>query len=314
MTHKHNKKTDCAIVAIDLAKSSFQVHGADIEGRQVFSKKLSRESLKELMVNMPLCLVAMESCATAHYWGRLFESYGHEVRLIAPQFVKPFVKSNKNDAADAAAICTAVRQPDMRFVKIKTQEQEDSQTLHRLRSQVVKHRTALINQIRGLLLERGMVIGRGRAQLNKHLPRLLDTDDMALTQRFRGLLTDLRDDLQALDQRIDGYDRLIATEAQQDERAQRLQQIPGIGPQSATAMLASFGDLGDFRSGREVAACMGLVPRQHSTGGKDRLGGISKRGDRYVRSLMIHGARAVLRHVAKKKDRTSRWAYELISV
>lgn len=273
---------------------------------------MTRKRLSEWMANCPPCLVAMEACASAHYWARNFQSYGHEVRLIAAQFVKPFVKSNKNDAADAEAICTAVRQPNMRFVAIKTQTQEDSQTVHRLRSQLVKQRTATVNPIRGMRLERGLVIPKGRAQINKHVPLILADAENGISDRFRQLLNDRMDDLRHLDKRIAQYDVMITEEAAQNAQAKRLQTIPGIGAQTATALLASVGDMGVFHNGRELAAFIGLVPKQHSTGGKSRLGGISKRGDVYLRSLLIHGARAVLRGVAKKTDRTSRWADALI--
>lgn len=309
---QHNAKPAIKIMAIDLAKNSFHLHGADEPGRQVMSKKLSRRQLPEFMVNLPPCRVAMEACGSAHYWGRLFRSYGHEVRLIAPQFVKPFVKSNKNDAVDAEAICEAVQRPGMRFVAIKSVEQQDIQSLHRIRGQLIKQRTALVNQIRGLLLERGRVIPCGRAHVLGRLPRLLEDAENGLSDRFRALLHGLKEELRAMDKRLAGYDQAIDEIAHHSEAAQQLMSIPGIGALTATALLAHIGDIRLFQNGRALAAFLGLVPRQRSTGGKPTLLGISKRGDVYIRTLLIHGARAVLRCAAKKPDRTRRWACELM--
>lgn len=310
---KHTEKPAIKIVAIDLAKNSFHVHGADELGRKVMGRKLSRKRLAEFMANLPPCLVAMEACGSAHDWGRKFQSYGHEVRLIAPQFVKPFVKSNKNDAVDAEAICEAVQRPGMRFVAIKSVEQQDIQSVHRIRSQLIKQRTALVNQIRGLLLERGIVMPCGRANVLKRLPGILEDAENGLSHRFRFLLAGLRDELQRIDERIAFHDRDIDQIAQHSEAAKRLMSIPGIGTLSATALLAHIGDVQLFRNGRELAAFLGLVPRQRSTGGKPTLLGISKRGDVYLRTLLIHGARAVLQFADKKQDRTSRWVCDLMN-
>jgi transposase len=310
---EHNAKPAIKIVAIDLAKNSFHVHGADDQGRKVMSKKMSRSKLAKFMANLPPCLVAMEACGSAHYWGRKFQSYGHEVRLIAPQFVKPFVKSNKNDAVDAEAICEAVQRPGMRFVAIKSVEQQDVQSVHRIRSQLIKQRTALVNQIRGLLLERGIVIPCGRANVLNRLPEILEDAENELSGRFRLLLNGLKDELRAIDERIAIYDQEINQIAQHSEAAKQLMSIPGIGALSATALLAHIGDVRLFKNGRELAAFLGLVPRQRSTGGKPTLLGISKRGDVYIRTLLIHGARAVLRFADKKQDRTSRWVCDLMN-
>ncbi|MEN8261275.1 MAG: IS110 family transposase, partial [Pseudomonadota bacterium] len=289
---KDNAKPAIKIMAIDLAKNSFHLHGADDQSRKVMSKKLSRSKLPEFMVNLSPCLVALEACGSAHYWGHLFQSYGHEVRLIAPQFVKPLVKSNKNDAVDAEAICEAVQRPGMRFVAIKSVEQQDVQSLHRLRSHLIKQRTAQVNQIRGLLLERGIVLPRGRAEVLKRVPGILEDAENGLSDRFRCLLNGLKDELRGIDERVEAYDQEINQIAQHSEAAQQLMSIPGIGALAATALLAHVGDVRLFRNGRELAAFLGLVPRQRSTGGKPTLLGISKRGDVYIRTLLIHGARA----------------------
>ncbi|MFC1680723.1 IS110 family transposase [Pseudomonadota bacterium] len=308
----HSENTDIEVVAIDLAKKSFQLHGVDANGHKVMGKKLTRNKLKLFMVQLPPCLVVMESCIGAHYWGRLFQSYGHEVKLIAPQFVKPFVKSNKNDAADAEAIYEASQRPGMRFVAIKSVEQLDMQAIHRVRSQLVKTRTAAVNQIRGLLLEHGIDIPKGRAQVLRKLPGILEDAENGLSGRFRSVLHDLQEELRHIDQRIQRYDTQIEQIVRDSDQARLLLGIPGIGPQTATALLSSIGDVGQFKNGRELAAFLGLVPRQHSTGGRPTLLGISKRGDVYLRTLLIHGARAVLRYVDNKPDHTSRWAKELM--
>jgi transposase len=305
---KHNEARDVKVVGIDLAKNSFQVHAVDAAGRKVLGKTLSRHKLKAYLINLPPCKVAMEACAGAHYWGRLLRSYGHKVRLIAPQFVKPFVKSNKNDAADAEAICEAVQRPNMRFVSVKEIGQQDIQSIHRMRSLVVAQRTAQINQIRGLLLEYGIAIPVGRSRLLRCLPEILEDAQNGLTDLFRGELFGLYRELKHLDERIAHYDEKIEQIARADERTVRLQTIPGIGPKIATALLAAIGDINVFKNGRELAAWLGLVPRQHSTGGKSTLLGISKRGDVYLRQLIIHGARSILRWVGRKTDRTSLWA------
>jgi transposase len=308
---EHSEGREVKVVGIDLAKNSFQVHAVDATGRKVVGKKLSRHKLKEYLINLPPCTVAMEACAGAHYWARLVQSYGHQVRLIAPQFVKPFVKSNKNDAVDAEAICEAAQRPNMRFVAVKEIGQQDIQSIHRMRSLVVGQRTAQINQIRGVLLEYGIAIPAGRSNLLKRLPEILEDAENGLTDLFRGELFGLYAELKHLNERIAHYDEKIEQIAQADERTVRLQTIPGIGPKIATALLVAIGDINAFKNGRELAAWLGLVPRQHSTGGKQTLLGISKRGDVYLRQLVIHGARSILRCVDRKTDRTSQWARAL---
>lgn len=305
------EKQAIRVVGIDLGKSSFQLHAVDERGRKRLGKKLTRKQLKALMVKLPACLVGMEACGSAHYWARLFRSYGHEVRLLAPQFVKPYVKSNKNDQADAEAICEAVQRPNMRFVAIKEIAQQDVQSLHRIRSQVVARRTAQVNQIRGLLLEYGIEIPQGRVNVCKRLPLILEDGENELSIRFRGWLSALYAELVHLDERIVKLDQQIGQFAKEDEGARRLMSIPGIGPLGATALVAAIGDITTFKNGRELAAWLGLVPRQSSTGGKPRLLGISKRGDVYLRKILIHGARAVLRCIDGKEDPRSLWAQAL---
>ncbi|MBK1720546.1 IS110 family transposase [Thiocystis violacea] len=305
-------KEPVVTLGIDLAKRSFHVYGADVGGKPVFSKKLTRARLIELMVNLPPCTVAMEACGSAHHWARLFRTFGHEIRLIAPQFVKPFVKSNKNDAADAEAICEAAQRPNMRLVAVKTVEQQDVQAIHRMRSLVVERRTAQVNQVRGLLLEYGLEVAQGRATLMRRLPEILEDPDNGLSERFRAELNELTEELRHLDARVTHYDAQIQAIAQSNQTAQRLMTIPGIGATVATALLAAVGeDPSVFGNGRGLAAWLGLVPRQHSTGGRERLLGISKRGDVYVRQLLIHGARSVMRWVERKEDTNSRWAAAL---
>jgi len=307
-------KEPVVTIGIDLAKNSVHVFGVDAQGRQVLSKKVSRGKLSAFMVNQPPCLVAMEACGSAHHWARLFRDFGHEVRLIAPQFVTPFVKSNKNDAVDAEAICEAAQRPNMRFVAIKTVEQQDIQATHRMRSLTVERRTAQVNQVRGLLLEYGIDVPQGRAALMRRLPEILEDAANGLSERFRAELNTVLEELRHLDEQVAHYDTQIQAIAQNDETVQRLMTIPGIGALVATALVAAVGeDVGLFRNGRGLAAWLGLVPRQHSTGGRERLLGISKRGDVYVRQLLIHGARAVMRWVERKEDATSRWASALKS-
>ena len=309
---EHSKETVIKVLSIDLAKRSFHLYGVDEDGQQVLSKKLGRVRLSEFVANLLPCTVAMEACGSAHYWARKFRTYGHEVRLIAPQFVKPFVKSNKNDAADAEAICEAAQRPNMRFVAIKTVEQQDIQAIHRMRSLTVDRRTAHINHIRGLLLEYGIEIAKGRPAVQRRLPEILEDAENGLSARFRAELHGLAEELRHLNERVAHYDAQIDAIAQGDRQARDLMTIPGIGPKGATALLAAVGeDASLFHNGRGLDAWIGLVPRQHSTGGRDRLLGISKRGDVYLRNLLIHGARAVLRTLEHKEDRTSLWAKAL---
>lgn len=312
---KEFSKEPVVTIGIDLAKkNSMPVYGVDAQGRQALSRKVPRGKLSAFMVNQPPCLVAMEACGSAHHWARVFRDCGHEVRLIAPQFVKPFVKSNKNDAVDTEAIWEAVQQPNRRCVAVKTVEQQDVPSMHRMRSLSVERRTAQVNQVRGLLLEYGIEIPQGRAGLMRRLPEILEDGENGLSERFRAELNHLLEELRHLDEQAAYYDTPIQAIAQSNETAQRLATIPGIGALVATARVAAVGeDVGVFRNGRGLAAWLGLVPRQHATGGRERLLGISKRGDVYLRQLLIHGARAVMRWVERKEDPASRWATALKS-
>jgi transposase len=308
----HNANRQISTLGIDLSKLSFQLHGVDDSGHCVLRKKLSRAKLLAFIANLPPCLIAIEACGGAHHWYRQFTALGHRVRVIAPQFVKPFVKANKNDAADAEAICEAAQRPNMRFVPAKSVAQQDIQSVHRVRSQAVARRTAQGNQIRGLLMEYGIIVPKGIGNIRKAIPMILEDAENGLTVLFRALLNDLYDEMVHLDERIQGLERKLASLAAQNVDCQRLLTIPGIGPLSATALVAAIGDISVFKSGRELAAWLGLVPRQHSTGGKPTLLGISKRGDSYLRTLLIHGGRAVVRLAHKYDDRRNRWMGELV--
>ena len=255
----------------------------------------------------------MEACGGAHYWARELQKQGHSVKLMALQFVKSYVKSNKNDANDAEAICEVVARPNMRFVTIKTIAQQDIQAVHRIRSEQVKQRTAKVNQIRGLLTEYGIIVGRRVDVLRQALPQLLEDAENGLTGDFRVLLAGLREDLVTPDERVDELDKKIKMLAKSLPAARRLQQIPGNGPIIATALISAIGDGKQFKRGRDMAAWLGLTPKQHSSGGKDRLLGISKRGDAYLHTLLIHGSRSVLNFAAKKDDPRSRWLQNLCS-
>jgi transposase len=298
-------------VGIDLAKQVFQVHGVDYQDKVVLRKQLRRNQLLSYFATLPPCLIGMEACGGAHHWARELQKLGHTVKLIAPQFVKPYVKSNKNDANDAEAICEAVGRPTMRFVSVKTIAQQDLQAIHRIRSELVRQRTAKVNQIRGFLAEYGLVVGRQVATLRRALPELLEDAENGLSFDFRALLEDLRQDLIRLDERVAEMDKKVHTLADSMPAAKLLQSIPGIGPISATAIVCAVGDGKQFKRGRDLAAWLGLTPRQQSSGGKDRLLGISKRGDTYLRTLLIQGAKSVLKVVDKKTDPRSLWLQNL---
>jgi transposase len=295
------------VLGIDLAKKSFQLHGININGATVLRRKLNRSKFIEFMACLNPCLVGMESCGGSSYFARKFKEFGHNVRLMAPQFVKPYVKSNKNDSADAEAICEAVQRPNMRFVSTKSVEQQDLQSLHRIRSMAVAHRTAQINQIRGFLMEYGITLPKGSRYVRCYLPVILEDNENVLTADMREFMAQLMDELIHLDKRIDWCQKRLEAISQQHEACKLLQTIPGVGPLTATALVAAVGDVSMFKNGRQMAAWIGLVPRQHSTGGKDLLLGISKRGDTYLRMLLIHGARAVLRFADKKDDKRNGW-------
>jgi transposase len=296
-------------MGIDLAKHVFQLHGVDERGHTVLRRRISRAQLRPFVAQLRPCLIGVEACGSAHYWARELTTLGHDVRLIAPQFVAPYRTKDKNDGNDAEAICEAVGRPHMRFVPIKTLTQQAVLTVHRARQLLVAERTALVNQTRGLLAEYGLIISTGIEAVRRAVPTLLETPE--LPALARDVFTDLVERLRTLDERIAAYDRRVAQVARQTEPAQRLMQVPGVGPVTATALVATVGDARTFRNGRQFAAWLGMVPRQHSSGGTRRLGRITKRGDVYVRTLLIHGARAVMRQLARRTDATSRWVLAL---
>jgi len=298
------------IIGIDLAKSSFHLYGAGRGGKRMFSRRLSRAKVADFVAKMPPCVVAMEACSGAHFWGRKFQAMGHEVKLIAPQFVKPFVKSQKNDAADAEAIAEAASRENMRFVALKQLFHQDIQSVHRIRRRVVESRTSLSNEIRGLLAEYGIPIPRGVAQLRKALPEILSEQEGYLTLMAQHELQELYHELLRLDEQVKSYDNKINEIAKQNPICQKLQKLRGVGPLTSTAVVAATVEPGAFKNGRQYSAWLGLVPQQFSTGGRTILCGISKRGDRYIRTLLIHGARASLVH-AKTDDARTQWALKL---
>jgi transposase len=300
-------------IGIDLAKNTFSLHGTDAQGKTVLKKTVSRAKLLEFFANLPPCIVGMEACTGAHHWARGLLALGHDARIIAPRFVIPYRKNGKNDGNDAEAICEAVSRPAMRFVPVKSSEQQAILCLHRIRQQVVTERTAQINQIRGLLSEFGLIMPRGRYSAQHHIPDILENADNGLPNLARRLLDDVWHRIRQLNQQILAYDRELDALARQNEHAKQLMTIPGIGATTATALVASIGDPKQFRNGRQLAAWLGLTPRQYSTGGKSRLGRITKQGDKYLRMLLIHGTRAVLAALRDKQDRTSCWLRELIA-
>jgi transposase len=300
-------------IGIDLAKNVFQVHGVDEHGNPLIQKKLRRNQVLQFFVQQEPCLIGMEACAGAHYWARRLQTQGHTVKLMAPQFVKPYVKANKTDAADAEAICEAVTRPSMRFVPIKNSDQQAVLSLHRARQGFVKARTAQANQIRGLLTEYGIVLPQGISHVAKRIPEIVEDAENNLPDMFRHLLVRLRHHLVELDSQVQELEKQINAWHKSNEDSQRLEKIPGFGPLTASALVASLGDAKSFRNGREVAAWLGLVPRQHSSGGKPLLLGISKRGDGYLRTLMVHGARSVMRVAEGKDTPTDSWSTKMLT-
>lgn len=281
-------------IGVDLAKNSFSVYGVNDKGKPVLQRTLTRSGMVRFFTNLPACLVGMEACASSEYWARTIESMGHTVRRIHPRYVKAYLLGAKNDANDAAAICEAVQRPNMRFVPHKSPEQMDIQATHRIRQGLVRSRTALSNQIRGLLGEYGIVIPQGIRHVRMHLPALVADEQNALSSLMRRNLALLYDSMSFLDRQIAEQETLLKTIAKENEACKRLMQVPGIGFITATALLTVAGIASNFKNGREFAAFLGLVPRQNSTGGKTKLLGISNRGDTYIRTLLVHGARAVL--------------------
>jgi len=300
-------------VGVDIAKSVFHVHGVDRHEKPQWRGKYTRAKwLEAVCRRVPQgATIGMEACAAAHYWARELQARGYHVKLIAAQFVKPYVKTNKNDRADAEAICEALGRPTMRFVAVKTVDQQDSQATHRIREELISQRTAKANQIRGLIGEYGFIAPTGIQQLRRALPLWLEDATNGLSDRFRRLLADLADDLRYLDERVAQLTSAIETHANTDPVAKRLMTLRGIGPITASALSGVLGDGAIYKRGRDFAASLGLTPRQHSTGGRERLLGISKRGNSYLRKLLVHGARAVLRYAVKKDDGLSQWIKHL---
>ena len=296
-------------VGVDLAKNVFQLHGVDRSGTAVWKRRLSRTKWLDALLarTEPVCEIGMEACAGAHHWARELQSRGYTVRLIPPQFVKPYVKSNKNDANDAEAICEAMSRPNMRYVTVKSVAQQDIQATHRIRAELMTQRTAKANQIRGLVAEYGLVAPLRLRALRVAIPGWLEDAENGLTDYFRSLLHGVWSDLISLDDRVHDLDRVIQQLANSNEVTRRLQQLRGVGPMVATALVATVGNAEQYPKGRQMAAALGLTPRQYSSGGKDRLLGISKRGDVYLRTLLIHGARSVVWQAKHKEDRLSRW-------
>jgi transposase len=299
-------------VGIDLAKNVFQVHGVDERGKAVLKKQLKRHQVLVFFSNIPPCLIGMEACGGAHFWGRRLQAQGHTVRLMAPQFVKPYVKSNKNDAADAEAICEAVGRPNMRFVPIKNIEQQAALSLHRARRGFIRERTALANRIRGLLAEFGLIIPQGIHHIARRMPQILEDADNELSDPMRALLARLLEHLQELNRQAQELEAQIIAWHRNNELSRKLEAVPGIGPLTASALVATVGDAKNFKNGRQMAAWLGLVPKQESSGGKTVLLGISKRGDVYLRTLLIHGARSVLCAAQRRKATVDRWVQGLL--
>jgi len=300
-------------MGIDLGKTTFHLVALDQQGKVTMRKKFSRKELLVYTANLPSSLMGMEACCGAHFLGAALQKQGHDVRLIPAQFVKPFLKSNKNDYLDAEAIAEAVQRDNMRFVPIKTDDQLDLQAMHRVRDRLVSRRTAVINQLRAFLLERGITFRQGRAYLRQHVPSILANDQLNLTSRMRRLLDHLWQEWKSLELQIEAHNEEIESIARADEACRRLREIPGVGPMVATAMVAAIGNGSAFRKGREFAAWLGLVPRQHSTGGKVRLLGISKRGNPYLRRLFIHGARSAVLFTKRQKHGIGGWMSRLES-
>jgi transposase len=299
-----------AVLGIDLGKNSCSVVGLDATGRIVLRRRMSRDGVIKLALRLPACVMAMEACCGAHHLGRALQGIGHQVRLMSPEYVQPYVKAQKNDERDAEAIAEAATRPTMRFVELKSETQLDMQSLHRARSRLVGERTALINQLRAVLLERGITVAQGRRRLEQYLALVLDGEDsspLPLSPRMRLLIDDTRAQWRQLDRRIAAFDAEFVAAARSDETARRLVSIPGIGVLNATALVAAVGDARTFARARDLAAWLGLVPRQATTGGRPRLLGITKRGNRYLRTLLIHGARAALPSLVTTDSSLGNW-------
>jgi transposase len=302
---------EIAVLGIDLGKNSCSTVGLDDAGAVVLRRRMRREGVIKLAGKLRPCVVAMVACCGAHHLGRVLRAQGHEVRLMSPEYVRPYVKSQKNDDRDAEAIAEAATRPTMRFVALKSEEQLDMQTLHRARDRLVGDRTALINQLRAVLLERGITVAQGRRKLERHLAGLNGPE--GLSQRMRVLIEDMRLQWSELDRRIAELDKELAEWVRNEEAARRLMTIPGIGVLNATALIAAIGQGESFARGRDLAAWLGLVPRQVTTGGKPRLVGISKRGNKYLRKLLIHGARAALPTLLESPTPLGAWLRGLMT-
>jgi len=294
-------------IGIDLGKTTFHLVALGDRGKILLKKKLSRKGLLALTVNLPPSLIGLEACSGSHFLARALREQGHDARLIPAQFVKPFLKSNKNDFLDAEAIAEAVDRENMRFVPIKTDDQLDLQALHRVRERLVTRRTSVINQVRAFLLERGITFRKGPATLRREMPEILENADTQLSTRIRSLLAMLWEEWKELERQIDSLDNEIERICASDAGCQRLLQVPGIGPLVGSALVAAIGNGAAFRRGRDFAAWLGLVPKQHSTGGKSKLLGISKRGNPYLRKMLIHGARAAVLRLRREGTRIGQW-------
>lgn len=295
------------LLAIDLAKDVFQLHGIDEDKKVVIKKQVTRKELPDLIAQIPPCKIAMEACGSANYWSRKFKSFGHDVIQISPQHVKPFVRGNKNDQNDARAILTAAQQEDMPTVPIKTLEQQDIQLIHREREHLIQERTATTNQIRGFLKEYGVFINKGLSQLYKNIPLILEDGENELTVRARESIKRQYDRVLELNKSIAILDTEIELICKTHKECQLFMKLAGVGPMIASIVFATIGDASNFKNGRHFAAFLGLVPKEHSSGGKHNLLSISKRGDQYVRSLLVHGGRAVVQRASKKTDAFSQW-------
>ena len=305
--------TKITTIGLDLAKSVFQVHGADQDGRPVVRKKLRRGQVLGFFAGLSPCLIGLEACASAHYWARELQALGHEVRLIPPQYVKPFVKTNKNDASDAEAICEALIRPTMRFAPLKSAEQQSVLMLHRARELLVRQRTMLINALRGHCGEFGIVVAQGVSKVAELIAMIEDRQDERLPALAHEALGSLVGQLRMVQAQIAGLEKKLMAWHRANEASRRLATIPGVGLITATALVATIGDASQFHSGRQLAAWLGLVPRQYSSGGKERLGRISKRGDGYLRKLLVHGARTVLLWSRRKKETRTAWQEALLA-
>lgn len=298
-------------IGIDIAKNVFQLFAVTANGKKVFTKRLNRKDLLAFLAQQPnKATIVMEACSSAHYWSRQFELLGFKTKLISPQYVKPFVQGNKNDANDARAIVSAYMSPEMRFVPPKTIKQQDLQSLHRVRSIFMKTRNSYANQIRGLLGEYGVTVSQGIHKLKSQIPDILEDADNELTVEMRAIIQDIFDQFKHMDNKVTEYDQAIAQQAESLEACQLLMKLPGIGPMTATGIVSAVGDAQVFHQGREMAAWLGLTPRHQSSGNKQVTLGVSKRGDRYLRTLFVQGANAVLIHCKKKSDHTSQWAQD----